>query len=128
MLKKLILLSALISGFGPINMSANVIAVSNPKELNAYINGSKITVVKFYAPWCSPCQRLNGPYAQLEKAYGNKLNFLTVNIDAAKKLKKQFGVNSVPQILFFKGGHVVYSIKGAKLLDLQLKVEEFASL
>ncbi len=63
-----------------------------------------LTLVDFWAPWCSPC-RMMGPVLQelLERHAG--LTVARVNVDEAKVLAAQFHVQAIPLLVLLKDGH-----------------------
>ena len=56
-----------------------------------------ITIVDFYADWCGPCQMMG---EVLEKL--TDVNILKVNTDFHEELAREFGVMSIPTLVFFK--------------------------
>lgn len=57
-------------------------------------------VVDFSATWCPPCKQFKPIFHKLAKKYKGKVNFIYVDIDKAPQLAEQYGVTSVPTILF----------------------------
>lgn len=68
---------------------------------SAVANGS--AVVAFGAPWCGYCRRLEpvlGKAAMEEET----LPFYGINIDEDQDLAAQFQIDTVPTVIYFKGG------------------------
>lgn len=74
---------------------------------------SGLSLVDFWAPWCGPCRMLSPVIDKLAQDYGEKANICKVNTDEQDELAAQYGIRSVPTILFFKDGQVVDQIIGA---------------
>ncbi|MCR5819832.1 MAG: thioredoxin [Bacteroidaceae bacterium] len=67
----------------------------------------KPMVVDFWAPWCGPCRKV-GPYIeQLAEKYEGQVTIGKVNIDENDDLAVRFRIQSIPTILFIKGGEVI---------------------
>lgn len=58
------------------------------------------TVLDFNATWCVPCKKLTPAFEMAKEQYGDKVNFLTVDIDQYKETAAAFGVEAVPCVVF----------------------------
>lgn len=74
---------------------------------------SGVALVDFWAPWCGPCRMLAPVIDKLAEAYAGKANICKVNTDEQEELSAQYGIRSIPTILFFKDGKVVDQMVGA---------------
>lgn len=57
-------------------------------------------VVDFSASWCPPCKQLHPIFDKVARKYHGKVKFIYVDIDKAPQLARQYGVESVPTLLF----------------------------
>ena len=64
-------------------------------------------VVDFYAEWCGPCKTIAPVLESLATELDGKVKIVKVNIDEQQDLAMRFGVQSIPNLLFFKNGEVV---------------------
>lgn len=72
-----------------------------------------VSLVDFWAPWCGPCRMLSPVIDELAEELSGKANICKVNTDSEEDLSVQFGIRSVPTILFMKDGEVKDQIIGA---------------
>ncbi len=77
------------------------------------INIKNLSVIDFGAPWCGPCIALGPTIDALSKEYEGKVNVGKVNVDENPNLSINYGVTSIPCVLFFKDGKLVDKQIGA---------------
>ncbi|MBW4573823.1 MAG: thioredoxin family protein [Aphanothece sp. CMT-3BRIN-NPC111] len=73
---------------------------STPLEV-AIANG-KPTLMEFYANWCPSCQAMAKDLGELKQEYGDKLNFVMLNVDNSKWLPEimRYRVDGIPHFIF----------------------------
>lgn len=67
----------------------------------------QVTVVDFWAEWCGPCRMITPLIEQLSEEYKGDAVVGKLNVDNNPKIASQFGVRSIPTIIFLKNGEVV---------------------
>lgn len=79
---------------------SSLAAAATPLE-QAVVNG-KPSLVEFYANWCTSCQAMVGDIAALEKEYGDRINFVMLNVDNSKWLPElmRYRVDGIPHFEF----------------------------
>ncbi|MBK7306366.1 MAG: thioredoxin [Chitinophagaceae bacterium] len=77
------------------------------------LDSDKLTVIDFWAEWCGPCRAIGPVIEELSKEYAGKANVGKVNVDNNPGVSMQYGITSIPAILFIKGGQVVDKQIGA---------------
>src|SRR3982074_1589793 len=78
------------------------------------LSSEQLTVIDFWAEWCGPCRAIGPVIEELSKEYGEKINLGKVNVDHKPQLSVNYGITSIPAILFIKGGKVVDKLVGAQ--------------
>ena len=78
------------------------------------INSDKLSVVDFWAEWCGPCRAIGPVIEELSKEYDGKLKVGKVNVDNNPQVSLNYGITSIPAILFIKNGEVVDKLIGAQ--------------
>jgi len=84
---------------------------SNFDEL--VLKSDKPVVVDFWAEWCGPCKMIGPLINEMSKDYEGKALVGKVNVDQNANVSAQFGVRSIPTVLFIKNGVVVDKSVGA---------------
>ena len=70
-------------------------------------------LVDFWAPWCGPCRMIGPVVEELAKKYEGKAVVVKVNVDDNQELAQEYGVMSIPTMVFFKDGKEVNRTVGA---------------
>ena len=69
--------------------------------------------VDFYADWCGPCKMMSPVIDKLADEFDGKIKVGKINVDDESEIAAQFGIMSIPNMKFFKGGKVVDEVVGA---------------
>ena len=87
----------------------------NAKDWDKEVLNSQIPVfVDFWAEWCGPCRAIGPVIEDLSKEYAGKINVGKVNVDYNPQVSMNYGITSIPAILFIKNGQVVDKLVGAQ--------------
>ena len=76
----------------------------NKHGFDKAIAAGGITMVDFWASWCGPCRMLAPVIDDLAGKYEGKAVIGKVNVDDEQALAMQYGVMSIPTVIFFKDG------------------------
>ena len=64
-------------------------------------------LVDFYADWCGPCKMLAPVIETLATEFEGKVKVGKLNVDHAPETAQNYGIMSIPTLLFFKNGELV---------------------
>lgn len=73
---------------------------------NVKENGG-IAVIDFFATWCGPCNMLGPVFTEVAEENKEVGFFAKVDIDESMELAQEYGVSTVPTVIFFKDGKEV---------------------
>ena len=73
-------------------------------------------ILYFNASWCGPCRNLK-PTIEL---LSTQLNIQSVNIDENQQLAQEYGIRSIPALVFEKDGRIVEKKMGV-LTESQIR-------
>lgn len=81
-------------------------------------------LVDFWAPWCSPCNRLSPLVEELAGELAGKVKVGKVNVDEEHELATQFQVMSIPMLALLKEGRLTGTLVGLRPKESILKLLE----
>lgn len=73
-----------------------------------------LEVKKFEADWCGPCKMLKPTFHQLQQKFSEGVKFTFINVDNEQELAEQYGVRSIPTVVYEKDGREVQRFTGVQ--------------
>jgi thioredoxin 1 len=81
------------------------------------LQAPQMVVVNFYAEQSNTCQIQEPEFISISKEYQDRVLFAKVNVEEQGELVKQWNIEGVPTLIFFKGGQEIYRVKGIVMRD-----------
>jgi thioredoxin 1 len=106
------------------DQKASTIAVSNEDFAEKVLQPPQMAVVNFSSDRSNSCQIFEPEFAFIGKEYQGRVTFARVEVDNNEELTKQYSVDGIPTVVFFKNGQEINRIKGVVMRDkLRRQVE-----
>ena len=101
------------------------------------ISGDQLVLVDFFATWCQPCKMMHPILEQVKEVLGDRIRIIKVDVDkygvtanqpmeqreqkpnlfglcrvATEEDDSQYGIQSVPTLMLFRHGEVLWRTSG----------------
>jgi thioredoxin 1 len=91
---------------------------------NEVLENQGVALVDFWAEWCGPCKLIGPVIEELAGEYEGKATIGKLNVDDNRDVAAEYGIMSIPTLLFFKNGQLVNKHVGlASKSDLKKKLD-----
>ena len=96
------------------------------ENFNDIINSEQLTLVDFFATWCGPCKMMHPVLEQLQDELGESIRIIKIDVDKNNNLAMNYRVQSVPTLMLFRKGEMLWRQSGAlRLNDLKAIVSQY---
>ena len=90
-----------------------VIEVNKDSFEKEVLKSETPVLVDFYASWCGPCRMLRPILDQIADSRAD-FKIVSVNVDDEENLANEYGIFSIPCLIFFKDGKEINRSVGLK--------------
>lgn len=81
-------------------------------SFNQIINSEKPVLVDFFAEWCGPCKTMAPILKETKSRLGEQATIIKVDVDKNQEAAAAYQVRSVPTLILFKQGKVLWRQAG----------------
>ena len=92
--------------------SEKIVSLTQENFETEVLKSDKPVLVDFWAEWCGPC-RMVAPVLDEIAEQKSDVTIAKLNVDEHQELAMQYGVQSIPTFILFKGGEAADRILGA---------------
>ena len=92
----------------------SVLKVSNENYKEEVLDSEKTVLVDFYADWCGPCEMMVPVVEEISEELQDKVKVCKINVDENQDLAMQYGIMSIPTLVFIKNGKLEKTLVGLR--------------
>lgn len=85
----------------------------NEENFKELISSPKLTIVDFWAEWCGPCRNQLSILEEYAKK-NQDIQVVKINVDQNTDLASEYGVKSIPTLIYFKSSKVEHKTVGVQ--------------
>jgi thioredoxin 1 len=92
----------------------NHVVTIDGKKFDEFIQKYPLSMVDFWAPYCSSCRKMVPRIRRLATIYKGKVAFGKINTLENPDIVKRYKILEIPHLYFFKYGNKIANITGVK--------------
>ena len=102
--------------------------INKTETFGEIIKGDKPVLVDFFAEWCGPCKMMKPVLEELRQKMGDNIRIIKVDIDKSPAASSAFNVTSVPTLILFQKGNILWRQPGVvPAVSLEKIINQFIS-
>lgn len=82
------------------------------ENLQAILASPTPVLIDCFATWCGPCQMVPPILKEVKDKMGEKIRIIKIDIDRNQQLAAQWQISSVPTLLLFREGRLIWRQSG----------------
>ena len=98
------------------------------EKFSEIINGNTPVLVDFFAEWCGPCKAMKPVLDEVKRKLGDKVRIIKIDVDKNNALSQTLDIRSVPTIILYRNGKILWRTSGARPLNELIEAVERNSL
>ncbi len=107
-------------------MGGKVVDVTDMNFEQEVLKSDKVVFVDFWAPWCPPCKMFGPIVEETSMEVSDAIKICKCNTDENSTTATNYGIMSIPTIIIFKNGAIVYQSAGTRSKeDLKKLLEKY---
>ena len=96
------------------------------ETFNDVISSDRLILVDFFVTWCQPCKMMHPVLEQVKATLGERIRIIKVDVDKYTDTAARFQVQSVPTLMLFRRGEMLWRSSGAmSRTDLLVTIDPF---
>lgn len=94
-------------------MAGKYVTLTDANFKQEVLESDEPVLVDFWAAWCGPCRVIAPAIEELAGDFEGRAKIGKLDVDHNPQTAMQYGVRSIPTLLFFKDGRVADQLIGA---------------